>query len=496
MNYRLIVMMMIPCVAFCGKLEKPNILVVITDEHHAGVMGCAGDKLARTPNLDALAAQGVIFDAQYCASPICIPSRQSLTIGKYVSHHNVWGNTAAQAPESWPTLPKIMTAAGYDPCLVGKMHYKGGQTYGFNILDKASKTKGAKEEKASAAPKPRARQRLPAGVFQDQGDKLGEEFTPIGEATDMDSFVDVKRREDAVKFFRERKADAKPFFLVVGLIAPHYPMVAPPEYLAHFKDKIPPPEIPQGYLESLPLNYKHLRNDRKLERVPPETVKLAREAYYARVEWTDHQIGEVLKALKASPFASDTIVIYTSDHGENLGEHGLWWKNCMFDCAARVPLIVSWPKRWKGGQRRSGACGSVDLVQTIAALAGAQTPKDWDGESFLPWLDDPSFAWRDLAVSEFYSGYIASGMVMIRQGDWKLVYHTRADEKHGPEQELYNLKTDPQELRNLAADPKEEGRMKRMFEALVKELKENPEESEKRYRAGAIPECAKGAVAL
>ena len=132
---------------------------------------------------------------------------------------------------------------------------------------------------------------------------------------------------------------------MVGFIAPHYPLVAPPEYLAHFKDKIPPPEIPAGYLDTLALNYRHLRNDRKLEHVPPETVKLAREAYYARVEWTDHQIGLVLDALEASHLADNTVVIYTSDHGENMGEHGLWWKNCMFDTAPGWPLIISWPSR-------------------------------------------------------------------------------------------------------------------------------------------------------
>jgi choline-sulfatase len=471
--------------------QRPNILVIITDEHNASVMGCAGDRLARTPNLDALAAHGILFDAHYCASPICIPSRQSLTTGKYVSHHNVWGNTAAQAPESWPTLPKVVGAAGYDAFLIGKMHYKGGQTYGFTVLDKGGK--GGKEKPAKE-PQPRARSRLPAEVFVDNGTKVGEEFSPLGEASDMDSFVDVKRRDDAIKFLRGREADEKPFFLVVGFIAPHYPLVAPPEYLAHFKDKVPPPEIPPGYLDALPLNYKHLRNDRKLEHVPPEMVKLARESYYARVEWTDHQIGEVLDALKGTSFASNTVVIYTSDHGENMGEHGLWWKNCMFDTGARVPLIVSWLARWKSGQKRAGACGSVDLVQTIAALAGAKTPVDWNGSSMVPWLDDPSFAWRDLAVSEFYAGYISSGMTMIRQGDWKYVYHTRADETHGPERELFNLRADPKELHNLEGDPNQQSRMTAMHAALVKELGEDPEQTEKRYRAGAIPEAPMGGL--
>jgi choline-sulfatase len=302
----------------------------------------------------------------------------------------------------------------------------------------------------------------------------------------------VARSSNAVTFLHDRRPGDKPFFLVVGLIAPHYPLVAPPEYIAHFKDTIPMPEIPPGYLDTLPLNYKHLRNDRKLERVPPDTVKLARESYYARVEWTDHQIGLVLDALKTSPFADNTIVIYTADHGENMGEHGLWWKNCLYDTAARVPLIIGWPARWKGGQTRKGACGSVDLVQTIAELGGAKPPPDWNGSSLVPWLDNPAIKWKDLAISEYYSGYIASGIAMIRQGDWKYVYHTRADEKHSPERELYNVSDDPKELRNLAHDPAQEDRMAAMHAAMVKELGEDPEQTEARWRVGASPEMPNG----
>jgi choline-sulfatase len=487
--------------------QRVNILVIMSDEHNASVMGCAGDRLARTPHLDALAARGVIFGAHYCSSPICIPSRQSFTTGKYVSRHNVWGNTPG-VPEGTPSLPRLLNAAGYESFLDGKMHYKGGLTHGFRLIDEKTgvirtahngepDSDRNQEEKSEppTAKKVKPRHRLPAGEFRDNGMELGEEFAPIGIDENMDSFIDVARRNNAIKFLRERQLGDKPFFLVVGFITPHYPLVAPREYIAHFKDKIPMPEIPLGYLDALPLNYKHLRNYRKLERVPPETVKLARESYYARVEWTDHQIGLVLDALKASPFADNTIVIYTSDHGENMGEHGLWWKNCMYDTAARVPLIISWPARWKGGQQRSGACGAVDLVQTILELGGVKPPTDWNGNSLVPWLDGPSFAWKNLAVSEYYSGYIASGMVMIRRGDWKYVYHTRADEKHGPQRELYQLSADPKELRNLAGDPQQQARLLAMHAALVRELGEDPEQTEARWRAGVTPEAPQGVVA-
>ena len=413
---------------------RPNILVIMSDEHNAGVLRCAGDSLARTPNLDELAARGIIFDAHYCASPICTPTRQTFTTGKHVSRHSVWSNTPG-VPEGTPTLARQLNSAGYESYLVGKMHYKGGMTHGYSVIDeKTGKIRPAHEVRPStdAPQQPKPRHRLPAGVFPDNGDELGGEFEPIGADDAMDSFIDVLRRDQAIRFIRERGANARPFFLTVGFIAPHYPLVAPPEYLAHFKDRIPPPLIPSGYLETLPLNYRHVRNDRKLERVPADVVKLARESYYARVEWVDHQIGMVLDVLRQSPFADNTVVVYTTDHGENLGEHGLWWKNCLYDSGARVPLIFSWPARWKGGQHRAGACGTVDLVRSIADLGGARVPDDWNGTSMLAWLDDASSPWKDLAISEYYAGYIASGIAMIRTGDWKYVYHTRPTRRTGP----------------------------------------------------------------
>ncbi len=464
--------------------DRPNILFIMTDEYNAGVMGVAGDKIVRTPNLDALAARGVLFNTQYCTSPICMPSRHSLTTGKYVSGHMVWSNDGG-VPEGAPTLPRVLTAAGYDSYLVGSMHYKANETHGFNIItDKGNIIPSKDADPNAKAPKPRPRRRLPADVFADQKGKLAPEFERAGEADDNPSPVDVPRRDNAIKFLHERPADSKPFFSVVSLIAPHYPFIAPEEYLSHYRGKVPTAEVPAGFLDTLPSNYKHMRNIRQFESVPPEIEKRALEAYYARVEWIDHQIGLILDALQNSPFADNTIVIFTADHGENMGEHGMWMKCCMYDASSRVPLIVSWPKRWKGGQQRDGACGMVDLVQTIAAAGGAKVPADWKGVSMLPWLDDANYAWRDLAVCEYYGLDIVSGFTMIRQGDWKYVYHTRANESQEPERELYNVAVDPKEFHNLAGDPANEGRMKKMHEALIKETGEDPERTEARCRAG------------
>ncbi len=225
-----------------------------------------------------------------------------------------------------------------------------------------------------------------------------------------------------------------------------------------------------------------------MEHVPAEIVKKGRELYYGLTQWLDEQIGQVLTALAQSQAGANTVVIYTSDHGENMGEHGLWWKNCVYDSAARVPLIVSCPPRFQGAQRRSGACSLVDVVKTIADLGGAKVPADWNGDSMAGWLEDAGAKWKDQAVSEYYAHNIASGYAMIRQGKYKYVYHTPADAKHPAERELYDLSADSGELTNLAARPDQAERIKAMHAALAAEIGEDPDQTELRCRG----EYAKG----
>ncbi len=179
--------------------------------------------------------------------------------------------------------------------------------------------------------------------------------------------------------------------------------------------------------------------------------------------------------------------MYTSDHGENIGEHALWWKNCMYESASRVPLIVSWPQRWAGGERRAEVCSLVDLVKTVAELgnpdSSGRVPADWNGDSMCAWMDDAAAGWKDFAVSEYYGHNIASGYAMLRSGRYKYVYHTAPDAARGPERELYDLRDDPGEFANLAARLAQQQRIGRMHEALLTELGQDPEAAEQRCRA-------------
>jgi choline-sulfatase len=452
--------------------HPPNILLIISDEHNASVTGCYGNATVRTPNLDALASRGIAFDAAYTNSPLCVPCRLSVTSGKYISRTGAWSNDCRLPSDEYPSLARILSAAGYEPYLCGKMHYDGRHRYGFteiggNMNNSRMTGRGGRRAADDTRINTAARDSRFADFHAGEGGSIKH---------------DLKVTAGVLEFLAKRARGDKPFFLLAGYLTPHFPLTVPQEYWDPYKGKVPMPELPAGHVESQPLNYHHLRRGFGVVETDPNLVRIGRELYYGLTSWLDNQVGLVLKALADAGLAQDTVVIYTTDHGENMGEHHLWWKNCMYETAARVPLIASWPERWKGGQRRAGACGLVDVVRTLADLGGATAPGDWNGASLCPWMDDPKAAWRDLAVSEYYAHNIASGYAMIRRGPYKYVYHTPPDDQHPAQRELYDLAADPKEFTNLAARPEQKDRIETLHAALVKELGEDPNETEQRCR--------------
>ena len=455
--------------------SQPNILLIMSDEHNASVTGSYGNRIINTGNLDNLARKGITFDSCYCNSPLCVPSRLSFTAGKYASRVGAWNNHAWLPSPDTPSLQRILNMAGYESYLCGKMHYDRTRLYGFTQeLFKSRYNQELKDGKCS--------RRNPDILDSPPG--ISERFEGFHAATQSQVLNhDSQVTRKAEEFLKTRTPHGKPFFLVCGYYAPHYPLIVPQNYLDNYKDMVAMPTIPRGHLESLPRNYKHLRVAFNVDDTPRAVIKDGRELYYGLTEWFDEQVGQLLAALGDSPFAKDTVVIYTSDHGENMGEHGMWWKNCMYESSARVPLIVSWPARWKGPQRRTETCSLLDLVQTIIKIAGASSPEDWNGDSMLGWLDNKNSEWKDFTVSEYYGHYVCSGYVMCRLGEYKYVYHTRPDSNHSSETELYNLKTDPGEFNNLARDPKYTDMMVMMFSRIISEIGEDPEKTELRCRA-------------
>lgn len=454
------------------KGRRPNILWIMSDEHNPHVASYYGNQLIRTPNIDSLARDGVTFDGHYCSSPLCVPSRLSLTAGKYASRVGAWGLSCELPSADIPSLPRILNNAGYQSFLCGKQHYDYSRRYGFTEVG-GNFNNWYKTGRGHRLP--------PTHVTQERLSPRFDNFHP----GDHGSTVEHDRRvtAGAVEFLSKQQWGDKPFFFFVGYLAPHFPLVVPQEYWDRYRGKVDMPVIPDGFLDRLPLNYRVQRAGFEEIGVPDDTVRRGRELYYGLTDWADNEIGKILAALRMHPeVAENTVIIYSSDHGENMGEHGMWWKNCMYEQSSRVPLVISWPKRWHGGQRRKGASSHMDLVQTIADVAGGHTPEDWNGQSMLPWLDHGSTKWKDYAVSEYYAHNTASGYVMLRSGDWKYVYHTVIDKDHPAERELYNVVTDPGEFTNLAADSQHKVRLDQMHKSLLKEVQADPDETEQRSR--------------
>ena len=452
--------------------RKPNILLIMSDEHNQRVTGCYGNTVVTTPNIDSLAAQGVRFDSHYCNSPLCVPSRASFTAGKYASRVDVWGLTSELPSDTMPSIARRMTAAGYEPYLCGKMHYQESRRYGF------TQTGGD----FNNYPKSGHGKRMTPDEIK-QHTPVAERFEQFHTGDNGGSVRHDRRvTAGALEFLNSRSSDT-PFFLLVGYLTPHFPLVVPDPSYEPYKDKIGMPDIPAGLLDGLPTNYKLQRTGFGETDVPAATVKMGRELYYGLTSWMDNEVGKVLKALRANPkIADNTVIIYTTDHGENMGEHGLWWKNCMYDHAARVPLVISWPQRWKGGQRRSLTSGHLDLVKTVIDIAGGTTPGDWNGDSLVPWLDDASHKWKDVACSEYYAKFIAHGLVMIRTGKWKYVYHGKPADSMPAERELFDMHADPEEFKNLAAEPKYAELIKTLHARMVKEVGGDVDVTEQRAR--------------
>ncbi len=456
-------------------MSKPNILCIMSDEHDANIMGCAGDPVISTPNFDKLASNGVIFDNAYTTSPLCVPARLSFTAGKYVSRCGAWSNSCWLPSDDYPSIARVMTDAGYECLLGGKQHYDATRRYGFTDLFETNQNKSFK---TGSAP-----HRDPDDLEPRTGSWEGRsaQFYVGDDSGVMNLDRDVTKY--CGEFLKNRKKDDKPFFLFAGYLSPHFPLIIPEKYYDKYKDRVPMPELPEGLIENLPVNYKHQRIGFGTVDTAPETVKKGRELYWAFIDWFDEEVGKLLSALETSEVADNTIVIYTSDHGENKGDHGMWWKNCVYEHAGRIPMIVSFPPRWKGGQRRTEACSLVDLVQTIAELGGADTPDDWNGDSMVPWMDDENSGWKDFAVSEYYGHNICSGITMFRSGKYKYVYHARINDKYGAEEELYDMEADPKEFTNLASDPAYKDICKEYFDRMLAEVGRHPDETELICRA-------------
>ncbi|UOB59749.1 choline-sulfatase [Burkholderia pyrrocinia] len=429
----------------------PNILILMADQLTPFALPAYGNRVARTPTLDRLAAQGVVFDAAYCASPLCAPSRFSLLTGKLPSGIGAYDN-AAELPAQTLTFAHYLRAGGYRTMLSGKMHFCGpDQLHGFEerlTTDIYPADFGWVPDWDSPTERP--------SWYHNMSSVLDAGPCVRTNQLDFDDEVTFAAKQKLYDVARERAAghDARPFCMVVSLTHPHDPYAITHEYWDLYRDdEIDMPAVRLDAADSDP-HSQRLRFVCENDRTPPTDaqIRAARRAYYGATSYVDTQFGSVLAALEQCGFADDTIVIVTSDHGDMLGERGLWYKMTFFEGGCRVPLIVHAPGRF-GAARVHGPVSHVDLLPTLVDLAGAAPAGGWpdpvDGASLVPHLHGTPA--HDVALGEYLAEGAVAPVVMIRRGGWKYV-HCPAD----PDQ-LYNLADDPRELTNLAGSPEAAG---------------------------------------
>jgi choline-sulfatase len=424
---------------------RPNILLLLSDEHSPLELGCMGGRLVRTPNLDALAARGATFDATYCQSPMCVPSRLSFLTGKYCWRIGAWSN-AEPVPSGETSIMRFLGWHGYRTASIGKMHFLGeDQFWGF--------------------------QYRPYGDFfgdSHQADPLKgaprHTMLPVGPSEIPEELLQETIVTQLGLEFLERHEEQQPFFLALSYNHPHFP-VCPPERLwkLHYPDAGDLPDFGPGFPDSLHPWMQFHRHFYSVDRWTEEDFRRFRAGYRACVHLVDEHVGRVLAALDQHGLRENTVVIYTSDHGDMNGEHGMMRKGNFYDPSVRVPLIISRPGTLPEGRRVPDIAELTDLFPTIAELAGLPAPHDLDGHSLVPLLQTGDGGGRKgYAISESYTHGVPGPMRMIRLGDWK--YNLYLDAKPS----LFNLREDPQEFHDRIGDGGETQRVARECDRLLR----------------------------
>ncbi len=449
--------------------RQPNLLIIMSDEHGAEYSSTYGHPSVQTPAIDRLAEEGVTFDSAYCNAPLCVPSRICFMTGQYNSHCKGWDNAVPMRNDAM-TWPYLLRSRGYDVVLSGKMHLVGtdhlhgfGRQLARDIHAHLPHPIYLWENGIPKATEPWA------GVYEtgqglqgmeSQGDTMPAEYQsrgsiPTGAGRTVEIELDDMAERAALEYLQDPARREQPFALCVGFIAPHFPFVVPEPYFSrYYPDAADMPDIPEGHLDNLPPAAQRLRTAFGFWGHTEEQTRRARAAYYGLISYLDDKVANLLEALDSAGLAENTVVMHTSDHGEMLGEHGIWRKMCFYEEAARIPLQIRWPGVVPPGVRRRECVSLIDVTATMLEMGGVSTDEQkgkWevDGDSLTPLLRrGDGGSWKDEAFAEHNAHGTDRPRAMLRKGKWKLCY------SHGepPDFELYDLENDPGEFNNLAED--------------------------------------------
>lgn len=417
-----------------------NVIVIMSDEHDPRHSGCYGSARVKTPHIDALATRGTRFSAAYTPSPICVPARAAFATGMRVHQARLWDNALPYHGQirGWG---HVLQERGICVESIGKLHYRAeGDPAGFDKEHLPMHVVGGHGMVWASIRDPYL---LRFAGKRMLGEKIGR-----GESSYTQYDSEVTRT--AVQWLQERSGQDQPFVLYVGLVAPHFPLLAPPAFYDLYAD-MPLPPVKRAHGDGHP-RHPWVQAYADFEQVEqafksPEEREQAFRAYFGLCSFLDHNVGQILGALQASGLEDSTTVVYTADHGDNLGARGLWGKSTLYEESARVPMIVAGPGI------TPGVCETpvdlLDLYPTILESAGLDPAPEMagrPGQSLRHLAAAPAQPER-IILSEYHAAGSNTAAFMLRRGRYKLIHYVR----HAPE--LFDLQTDPEELQDLADDP-------------------------------------------
>ncbi len=461
---------------------RPNIIFILTDQQRFDTIQALGFDHVQTPNLDRLVNEGVTFTNCHVTAPSCAPSRASLFTGYYPHTNGVLKN-ADPWEHSWI---ENLNASGYHCANIGKMHtwpfttpcgfhqryvvenkdrYLEGR-YFFDEWDKALAARGLKKQ-----------QRVEYRNVEDYRKRLGAFTWDLPEDTHSDMFVG-----NTAKWWLENYPKTEPLFLEIGFPGPHPPYDPTPKYLEGYENvDVPLQELSQADLEGQPKAYQGMRvhnhevdhDSVVLDLHPSDEQRLnQRKHYLANVTMIDHQVGEILQTLEDQGYLENSIVVFTSDHGDCLTDHGHSQKWTMYDQVTHVPMIIWGPKYFEGGRQIDDLVSLFDIGPAILELAGLSVPETFEAESLLPALrGEADWKGRERVFAEHPRDgnfTTADYMTMVRNTEYKLVHILGSDALDGGnEGQLFDLKKDPEEMVNLWNDPTFETVQRELMEVLL-----------------------------
>lgn len=452
--------------------KQPNVLLIMTDQHRADCIGYMGNKIIKTPHIDSLAKDGVCFTTGYSSVPSCTPARTGLLTGLSPWHHGMLGYSRVALKYKYE-MPQMLKEAGYYTFGIGKMHWFPQKTlHGFHatLVDES----GRREQ---------------PGFISDYHDwfnlnapGMDPNKTGIGWNEHRSGVYQLDEKlhpttwtgKTAVNLIENYEQD-NPLFLKVSFARPHSPYDPPQRYLDMYKDaNIPEPAIGEWADEFANKGNKN-KNAAFGDFGKDHAVK-SRRHYYANITFIDDQVGEIIDALKRKGIYDNTLVIFTADHGDMMGDHHHWRKTYAFEGSAKVPYLMKLPKNFetkvKRGAKLSQPVELRDILPTFLDAAGADIPKDMDGSSLLKLVSEKKPKWREYIDMEHATCYSHDNYwAALTDGEYKYIWHFSTGKER-----LFNLKNDPHEIKDLASVKKYQKRLKNWREKMIDHLSERGDE--------------------